>query len=266
MIGLIFRDSAVPPAARLSVRSDRKPVLHFFARLFAVAGIMAVLAAPASAQSKADMAVLDGFMKTVFGVEYHANISAANRVKKYTKPVRVYIDNRSKIDRRQAVAEFIDSLPGRIQGLDIKRVSNRNKANYILHIVDNDEYHGLARKVVGGNAAGVRGSQCLARLVTGKGKATSIVQTDAIVVSDLGEGPFRRCLIEETLQGLGPANDNAGLGDSVFNDYSKITRFTKFDRTIMNMLYHPRIRAGMTPNQVRPILPDVLAEVKRRLR
>jgi hypothetical protein len=200
----------------------------------------------------------------VFGVEYHANTGAANRVKKYTKPVRVYIDNRSKIDRRKAAAAFVDSLRGKISGLDIKRVSNRDAANYILHIVDDNDYQGFAREVVGGNAAGVGGSQCLARLVTGPG--TSIVRTDASVVSDLGEGLFRRCLIEETLQGLGPANDNAGLGDSVFNDYSKITRFTKFDRTIMNMLYHPRIRAGMTPNQARPILPDVLAEVKRRLR
>jgi hypothetical protein len=225
---------------------------------------MAVLAAPASAQTDADLAVLDGFMKTVFGVEYHVNTGAANRVKKYTRPVRVYIDNRSKIDRRQAAATFIDSLRGRIGGLDIRRVSNRSAANYIIHIVDNNEYRGFAREIVGGSAAGVGGSQCLARLVTGPG--TAIQRSDAIVVSDLGDGLFRRCLIEETLQGLGPANDNAGLGESVFNDYSRITRFTKFDRTIMNMLYHPRIRAGMTPDQARPILPGVLAEVKRRLR
>jgi hypothetical protein len=98
------------------------------------------------------------------------------------------------------------------------------------------------------------------------GWGTAIQKSDAVVVSDLGEGLFRRCLIEETLQGLGPANDNAGLGESVFNDYSKITRFTKFDQTIVNMLYHPRIRAGMTPDQVRPLLPGVLAEVKQRLR
>ncbi len=264
MIGLIFRDTAMPPAARLAVRSDRNAVFYIVTRILAVAGVVGALSVPASAQDEADMAVLNGFMKTVFGVEYHANTAAANRVKKYTKPVRVYIDNRSKIDRRKAAAAFVDSLRSRIGGLDIRRVSSPNAANYIIHIVDNNEYHSFTRALVGGSAAGLAGSQCLARLVTGPG--TAIQRSDAVVVSDLGEGLFKRCLIEETLQGLGPANDNAGLGESVFNDYSAITRFTTFDRTIMNMLYHPRIRAGMTPDQVRPLLPGVLADVKRRLR
>jgi hypothetical protein len=254
----------MPPAARFSVGSDREAVVHFVARLFAVAGIMAVLAAPALAQSDADMAVLDGFMKTVFGVEYHANTPAANRVKKYTRPVRVYIDNRSKIDRRKAAAAFVDSLRARIGGLDIRRVSDPKAANFFLHVVDNSEYGSFARELTRTSGASPGIGQCMARLVTGPG--ATIYRTDAVVVSDLGEGLFKRCLIEETLQGLGPANDNAGLGDSVFNDYSRIMRFTKFDQTIVSMLYHPRIRAGMTPDQVRPLLPGVLADVRRRLR
>jgi hypothetical protein len=225
---------------------------------------MAALAAPASAQSEADMAVLNGFMKTVFGVEYHANTPAANRVKKYAKPIRVYIDNRSRIDRRAAAAAFVDSLRTRIGGLDISRVSSPKAANFFLYIVDDADYGRLAYELTKTSGTSSSIGQCMARLVMGPG--TAINRTDAVVVSDLGEGLFKRCLIEETLQGLGPANDNAGLGESVFNDYSAITRFTKFDQTIVNMLYHPRIRAGMAPDQVRPILPGVLADVKKRLR
>jgi hypothetical protein len=230
-----------------------------------LAAVVATLfAAPATAQKDSDAALFNGFMKTVFGVEYHANTPAANRVKKYTRPVRVYIDNRSKIDRRKAAAEFVDSLRTKISGLDIRRVSNRSAANFVLHIVDNADYGSFARELTRASGASSGIGQCMARLVMGWG--TAIQKSDAVVVSDRGEGLFKRCLIEETLQGLGPANDNAGLGESVFNDYSKITRFTKFDQTIVNMLYHPRIRAGMTPDQVRPLLPGVLAEVKRRLR
>jgi hypothetical protein len=232
--------------------------------MLAVAGVAAALAAPASAKDDPDAAVLNGFMKTVFGVEYHASTPAANRVKKYTRPVRVYIDNRSRIDRRGAAAAFVDSLRTKIGGLDISRVSSPKAANFFLHIVDNADYGSFARDLTRASGASSGIGQCMARLVVGWG--TAISRTDAVVVSDLGEGLFRRCLIEETLQGLGPANDDAGLGESVFNDYSAITRFTKFDQTIVNMLYHPRIRAGMTPDQVRPLLPGVLADVKKRLR
>jgi hypothetical protein len=202
-------------------------------------------------------------MQTVFGVEYHANTPAANRVKKYMRPVRVYIDNRSKIDRRQAVATFVDSLRSRIRGLDIRRVSSPGAANYFVHIVDDAEYRSFTQQLTRSGGAPILG-QCMARLVTNAG--TAIQRSDAVIVSDRGEGLFRRCLIEETLQGLGPANDNAGLGESVFNDFSRITRFTKFDQTIVSMLYHPRIRAGMRPAEVRPLLPGVLADVKQRLR
>jgi len=209
------------------------------------------------------VAVLNGFMKTVFGVEYHASTPAANRVKKYVKPVRVHIDNRSRIDRRAAAAAFVDSLRTRISGLDIRRVQDRKAANFFIHIVDDAEYRTLARSLIGANNSPGAG-QCMARIITGPG--TAIERTDAVAVSDLGETLFRCCLIEETLQGLGPANDNAGLGESVFNDHSRIARFTRFDQTILNMLYDPRIRAGMTPDEVRPLLPAVLADVKKRLR
>ena len=67
------------------------------------------------------------------------------------------------------------------------------------------------------------------------------------------------------LQGLGPVNDDATLPESVFNDASRHASFTPFDRHILNMLYHPSIRAGMTRMEVRRLLPAIAAEVRIRL-
>jgi hypothetical protein len=41
--------------------------------------------------------------------------------------------------------------------------------------------------------------------------------------------------------------------------------FTRFDRHILNMLYHPALRPGMTKIETRRILPEVAAEVRARL-
>jgi hypothetical protein len=73
-------------------------------------------------------------------------------------------------------------------------------------------------------------------------------------------------MVEEVLQGLGAVNDDAGLPESVFNDRSPHSRFTRFDRHILNMLYHPLVRAGMSLDEVRAVLPAVAAEVTARLR
>ena len=56
----------------------------------------------------------------------------------------------------------------------------------------------------------VRGApgRCVVRVVSGPG---GIARADAVIVADEGETLFRRCLIEEVLQGLGPLNDDARL-------------------------------------------------------
>jgi hypothetical protein len=52
----------------------------------------------------------------------------------------------------------------------------------------------------------------------------------------------------------------------VFNDSSRHSRFTVFDQIILNMLYDPRIKPGMSMQQTRPILPLVARDARRRVR
>ena len=73
-------------------------------------------------------------------------------------------------------------------------------------------------------------------------------------------------MTEEILQGLGPLNDDSTLKYSVFNDQSRISKFTKHDRYLMNMLYHPSIKPGMRESDVMEIMPQVLADVRRNLK
>ena len=73
-------------------------------------------------------------------------------------------------------------------------------------------------------------------------------------------------MVEEVLQGLGPVNDDPTLKQSVFNDRSRHATFTNFDRHILNMLYHPLIRPGMSKEEASVVLPRVAAEVRARLR
>ena len=65
-----------------------------------------------------------------------------------------------------------------------------------------------------------------------------------MIVADEGDFLFRRCMVEEVLQGLGPVNDDRTLSQSVFNDRSPHSTFTSFDRHLVNMLYDPRVAPG----------------------
>jgi hypothetical protein len=48
----------------------------------------------------------------------------------------------------------------------------------------------------------------------------------------------------------------------MFNDNVSMGFFDVYDQYILNILYDPRIKAGMTVEEVKAVLPDVLADVR----
>ncbi len=240
----------------VAVTVRHSSIRHAFALLVCLA------ATPSLAFTDADLA--DGFKRTVFGSEYPSWGWQSNIVKKFTQPVRVYVDDRSRARRGGEVASFVRSLPTLIVGLDIRLVAAPEKANFRVFVVDRRDYRAIVtREVYGRPASHFAPGKCLVRLVSSTGE---IIRSDAVIVADEGEVLLRRCTVEEVLQGLGPVNDDRTLSESVFNDYSGHTTFTSFDRYLLNMLYDPRIRPGMSKDEAAQMLPAVLAKVRARLR
>ncbi len=217
----------------------------------------------AGAQAFSDREIIFGFNKTVFGSEFEPRGSQSQYIRKFRSPVRFYIHNRSKLNRRRAARNFILSLNKLIKGLKTVIVNRPEQANFHLYIVDRSDYRNTVRNIVYRRAnAPVRG-RCMVRSIFTR---FGITRSDAVVVSDEGKSLFRRCLTEEVLQGLGPLNDDARVKGSVFNDRSKFTKFTRFDRYILNMLYDKRIKSGDSQKVVQALLPKILGDVKRRIR
>lgn len=207
--------------------------------------------------------ILKGFEKTVFGLEYRSWSWRPYLVKKFTQPVTFYVHNLSRRDRTRVVHRFVREIDRRIGGLKTRITNDPAAANFEVFVVDRAQYVPVVqRDIYKNNRAKVPG-RCLVRVVSGR---NGIKRSAAVIVSDEGEFLFNRCLVEEILQGLGPMNDNRDLTHSVFNDASRHSRFTIFDQIILNMLYDPRIRPGMSMKQTKPILPLVARDARRRVR
>lgn len=206
---------------------------------------------------------MDGFEKTVFGLEHRTWSWRPYRVKKFTGPVLFYVHNLSKQDRSGTVQRFIREINRRINNLSTGLVSTPAEANFEIYVVDRDQYEAVVKTDVYRNARAKVPGRCLVRVVSGR---KGIKRSSAVIVSDDGEFLFRRCLVEEILQGLGPMNDNASLAHSVFNDSSRHSRFTVFDQIILNMLYDPRIKPGMSVKQTRDLLPQVVRDARQLVR
>jgi hypothetical protein len=219
-------------------------------------------AAPVRAFTDAEL--IDGFTRTVFGSEHASWGWQSDIVKKFDKPVRVYVDDRSSARRGGEVARFVSSLPQLIEGLRVTIVASPAEANFHIFVIDRADYRSVvSREVYGRTSSTYAPGKCLVRVVSSR---TGIGRSDAAIVADEGDFLFHRCMVEEVLQGLGPVNDDATLAQSVFNDRSRHATFTSFDRHILSMIYHPLIRPGMTLDDARTVLPAVAAEVRARLR
>ncbi|GAB5447317.1 DUF2927 domain-containing protein [Gymnodinialimonas sp.] len=202
--------------------------------------------------------VSHGFFKTVFGLEYGGHADA-RRVKRFVTPVRFHISDRSGHNRTAAARRFVASLPRRIKHFDGRVVSSAQSANFRILIVKRKDFAAVVARELQADAIAMN-ARCLVGVTTDGGRIRNSV---AVIVGD-DDYLFSRCLIEETLQGLGPMNDNPSLTNSVFNDRSKLATFTPFDQAILNVLYHPSVRPGMTKRQARSVLPHAMHDLGYR--
>src|SRR5437762_2510206 len=64
-----------------------------------------------------DSEIVEGFMKTAFGAEYHL-AGRVDRIRKYAVPVRVFADG-TRADRKAQIAKIVADIASRVKHLDI---------------------------------------------------------------------------------------------------------------------------------------------------
>lgn len=256
-----------------------RPVRHFLSGI-AVIVAAAMLAGLATAPSRAgeptgvisrqarekkaftDSEITDGFMKTAFGAEYHL-AGRVDRIRKYDGPVRVHTDG-ARADRKAQIAKVVGDIGRRVQHLDIAMAETGEDANVTVKLVrDRDLYRTITTFYGIDRANEIRESldpQCLSGFR--KNDAFEIERSDVILTVDNGDFIFLDCAYEELLQSLGPINDTSSVPWTMFNDNVQMGFFDVFDQYILNILYDPRIKAGMTVQDVKAVLPQVLADVR----
>jgi hypothetical protein len=216
----------------------------------------------AEKKSFSDAEIAEGFFKTAFGAEYHL-AGRVDRIRKYDMPVRVFADG-NRADRKAQLAKVIADIGARVQHLDIAVAETADAANINVKLVrDRDLDRTIADAYGKERAREIKTSldpQCLSGFR--KNENYEIQHSDVILTVDNGDFVFLDCAYEELLQSLGPINDTSSVPWTMFNDQVSMGFFDVYDQYILNLLYDPRIKAGMTVGEVRAVLPEVLVDVR----
>ncbi len=209
-----------------------------------------------------DAEIAEGFLKTAFGTEFHL-AGRVDRIRRYAGPVRVFANgNDSK--RRKQLEKVVADIAARVRHLDIAMAATRDAATIEVRLVrDRDLLHTVTLLYGSERAREIKTSldpQCLSGFR--KNENYEIEHSDVILTVDSGDFVFFDCAYEELLQSLGPINDTGSVPWTMFNDKVSMGFFDVYDQYILNLLYDPRIRPGMSIEEVKAVLPDAIADAR----
>jgi len=217
----------------------------------------------AETRSFTDAQIIDGFFKVTFGAEFHT-AGRTDRIRKFDVPIRAYIDNRGRPDRSGAIGQVIADIGRHIDKLDIAVTSDQRVANLVITLVrDRDLDRTIAGMFGREHARKIERAlepQCLAGFR--KDDSYRITRSEVILVVDAGEFIFYDCAYEEILQSLGPINDDQSVPWTMFNDDVQMGFFDLYDQYLLNLLYHARMRPGMTREEARAVIDQIMPDVR----
>jgi hypothetical protein len=207
--------------------------------------------------------IREGFFKIAFGAELQFD-KPAGRVRKFDEPVRIFVESASGRDRRGDLARVVADIRARINHLDIAVTNDRDEANFVVRLVAERKLRQTIRALYGNDRARqiqkALNPECLSGI--GKDERFRIRRAEVILPVDAGDFTFYDCAYEEMLQALGAINDDASVPWTMFNDDVQMGFFDIYDQYLLNILYDPRISAGMTRSGVAAVLPEVLSSAR----
>ncbi len=197
-----------------------------------------------------------------------------SRLHRWEKPVRIGIEFGASVPEEQRRADRAEIAAyarrlARIADHPISVVSQG--ANFHVLVVSEDERRRLGPHLKelapSLSPAAIRAIEdlprstfCLVFAVDPDGSGT-YDRAVAIIRAEHPPLMRRSCIHEEIAQGLGLANDSPDARPSIFNDDEEFALLTTHDELLLKMLYDPRMRPGMTPEEARPVAEIIAAEL-----
>jgi hypothetical protein len=210
-----------------------------------------------------DAEIKDGFFKIAFNAELQLG-APAERVRKFDEPVRIFLDSKSNIDRRPEIETIIADIRAHVNHLDVAVTNDREAANFVVRLVAARDLDRTIRSLYGNDKAKriqqTLNPQCLSGI--GKDQRYRIRRAEVILPVDAGDFTFYDCAYEELLQALGAINDDRSVPWTMFNDDVQMGFFDVYDQYLLNILYDPRLRPGMTKEEVNVLLPEVVSTAR----
>ncbi len=205
------------------------------------------------------------------GQGFRPSSGSLGRIKKWIQPVRVTAEFGPSVTEAErsadsaALARYVSRM-ARVTGHPIT-MSDDSPNFHVLFMSEDDKAlvrPRILQLVPDINPASLRifdnlprAIHCLVIAFSEDNGGYSYGKAIALVRAEHPDLLMQSCIHEEIAQGLGLANDSPQARPSIFNDDDEFALLTTHDEILLKMLYDPRLTAGMTADEARPIVRDL---------
>ena len=209
------------------------------------------------------------FEQIAFFNEYDGSFSSrggASPLRRWEAPVRMEVLFGDGVPPSQRTSDTRDirQYANRLSRITDHPVSVSGRPNFLVIIASEDDREAAletaAARLPGITAESLRALRNMRRetycAVAAFAAGPDMYTYTAAVAIIRSENPVLlrlSCIHEELAQGLGLANDSPGARPSIFNDDDEFALLTGHDELLLQMLYDPRLRPGMSAQDAAPI-------------
>jgi hypothetical protein len=204
-----------------------------------------------------------GFMALAFGSDLR--IGATPRgIRRFDHPIRARVFPGGSIDRMQDMTRIIEEYAGKVPALQLD-VTNDSPIDVEVRLIDEKDFKGALRAAFGVDVAEAFIKRTDPQCMTSVRSSTEgdILRSVTFIIVDKGQDVFLDCAYHELLHAFGLSNHDQRNPWTTLNQHRMVGYLTVYDRALLTMLYDPRIKPGMTRQQVQEALPGVIADLKR---
>lgn len=220
-----------------------------------------VTTAPAGAD-RSPISLMTRFHQVAF---FDESLQEENTLLRHSGPLHIVVKNGNPEDiahAKKVAAQIADAT-----GLDA-RVIPEAPGDVVVKFVDQSEWEWIARTVRGRmeargiDASGHRLFCTVSTIQTGTGvRPFQLVR----IPQALDRKNRNQCLAQELAHTTGLRYDTDGRGDTVFaGGLFSSDHLTEVDRQLLRILYDPRLRPGMTWDEARPFVKQIISEIEGR--
>ncbi|SBS32363.1 hypothetical protein MAQ5080_02244 [Marinomonas aquimarina] len=232
-----------------------------------VLGLFSLVGSSAYAQGYAHWQqqnfIHDSFLTIALQREY--NQTQTPRLVRWESPIYIYVESEAgDASLQHQLLRIHTRHLSRITGVPINFTNHLKQANIVASFT---QLHRVEEKVARyiGNPESIRVALDEAICLGNFGvNAQGEIQRGVIIIPvnyARQNARFLDCIIEEITQLLGLPNDSDDVYPSIFNDVSHDIYLSPLDYILLKILYSPRLKAGMTAQQVDQLLPTVINDL-----